>query len=154
MKFGEATDLMNAYFDTEVLLKAYIPEKDSALAISWILRYSPPLPLSHLLELEFRTAIRLKFGRGEIDQSEMQTALSQFDGDIAAQRFVFPPYDLRGVFILAEKISGLFAPKTKARTADLWHVAAAKTLDCKEFISTDQRQREIAKAVGLKVFPK
>lgn len=61
---------MKTYFDTSVLLKSYIPEAGTPEALAIIRAAGAPFPFSHLLELELRTAIRIKHGRGEITVAE------------------------------------------------------------------------------------
>ena len=62
---------MKTYFDTSLLLKTYIPEEGTPEAVAILREQENPSPLSHLLELELRTAIRTKHGRGEITAAEM-----------------------------------------------------------------------------------
>ena len=50
---------MKFYFDTSILLKTYLAEPGTAEALALLRATSPPVPFSHLLELELRTAIRL-----------------------------------------------------------------------------------------------
>ena len=144
---------MRTYFDTSLLLKSYIPESGSAQALEILRDRKGPFPLSHLLELELRSAIRLKHGRGEIKAVEMRGALQALESDIAAGILTRPAYDLEEVFRLAEAISSKYAAPTLARSADLWHVAAALQAGCIAFASVDERQRKVAKLCGLEVIP-
>ena len=85
---------MKAYFDTSLLLKSYIQEPGTAEALAILRENEAPFPLSHLLEIELRTAIRLKHGRGEITEAEMRGALRSLESDIAAGVLARPEYDL------------------------------------------------------------
>lgn len=60
------------YFDTSLILKSYVPEAGTEVALAILREHSGPFPFSHLLELELRTAIRMKHGRGEITAAEMR----------------------------------------------------------------------------------
>jgi len=48
-------------------------------------------------------------------------------------------------------LSDQFASRTGARTLDTLHVAAARLLGAKEFLTSDDRQAKLARAIGLKV---
>lgn len=56
------------YFDTGVLLKLYLPEPRAAEAVAFVNDSSGKPPLNHLHELEMRSALRQKAGRGEVTQ--------------------------------------------------------------------------------------
>jgi predicted nucleic acid-binding protein len=144
---------MKIYFDTSLLLKAYIKEAGTAEALEIIRAGKPPIPLSHLLELELRTAIRLKHGRREIEAAAMRGVLQVLENDFANGVLARPAYDLTEVFRRAESLSSKHAAATLARTADIWHVAAALECGCKGFATFDQRQRNVASLAGLTVHP-
>jgi len=144
---------VKAYFDTSLLLKSYIQEPGTAEALAILRENEAPFPLSHLLEIELRTAIRLKHGRGEITEAEMRGALRSLESDIAAGVLARPEYDLEEVFRQAEAISAKCAVATLARSADIWHVAAALKAGCTFFASFDDRQRKCAALAGLKLIP-
>ncbi len=144
---------MRTYFDTSLLLKVYVWEPATPQVLALIRKEQPPLPFSHLLELELRTAIRIKHGRNEIVAESVKGILSAIEKDLADGVLVRPDYELDEVFRRAEMLSSLYAVSTLARSADIWHVAAALESGCKYFASSDQRQRQVAKLSGLKVLP-
>lgn len=144
---------MQTYFDTSLLLKAYIPEASTPAALEIILAANPPVPFSHILELELRTAIRLKHGRHEITAAAMKSALKAVASDLAAGILVRPAYDLAAVYLRAEKISAMHAAATLARSADILHIAAALESGCTVFASFDERQRRCAALTGLTLAP-
>jgi hypothetical protein len=144
---------MKTYFDTSLLLKTYIPEEGTPEAVAILREQENPSPLSHLLELELRTAIRTKHGRGEITAAEMRGTLQALESDIAKSILARPDYDLAEVFRRAEVVSCKHAAATLARSADLWHIAAALEAGCTAFASFDERQRKAAALSGLKVIP-
>jgi predicted nucleic acid-binding protein len=145
--------LMTPYFDTSILLKTYIQEPGTAEALALLRNQPPPAPFSHLLELELRTGIRLKYGRGEITAAAMRGALHALETDLAAGVLVRPDYDLEGVFRYAETLSAKHAASAMVRSADIWHIAAALEAGCKVFASFDERQRNVAALCGLHVLP-
>ncbi len=75
---------MNAYFDTGVLVKAYVSEPDSERADALIKRSAPPIPLTHLQALEIRNSLRLKRGRSEITEAQLKGALLNLRADVEA----------------------------------------------------------------------
>lgn len=144
---------MRTYFDTSLLLKSYVPEDGTLEALAILREQECPFPFSHLLEIELRTAIRIKHGRGETTAAEMRGALQALESDFAKGILARPDYDLEAVCRRAETISAKYAATTLARTADIWHVAAALEAGCTAFASFDERQRQAAELCGLEVIP-
>lgn len=142
-----------AYVDTGILLKLYAEEANSAEADALVLSFSGPLPLTHFQELEIRNALRLKQGRGELTEREVELALRDFQAGIDAGRYERLSYDLKAVFQRAEELSARHAAQTKCRSLDLLHVAAALEIGSSEFASFDERQRAWARAAGFVVLP-
>ncbi|RRJ96107.1 PIN domain-containing protein [Opitutaceae bacterium TAV4] len=143
----------STYVDTGILLKIYATESNSREADEIVLRTAPPLPLTHIQELEIRNAIRLKHSRGELSETEMNTALANFQDDIDAGRYERPAYDLPAVFRRAETLSKAHTVATKCRSLDILHVAAALVIGSREFASFDERQRAVARKSGLTILP-
>lgn len=141
------------YIDTGILVKLYTKETTSPQAISLVMSFPTPLPLTHFQELELRNALRLKQGRGELMESETTLALADFEADEAAGRYERPVDDLAAVFQRAETLSRHHAVRTKCRSLDVLHVAAALEIGSREFASYDERQRAVASAAGLDVQP-
>lgn len=144
---------MDAYFDTSLLLKSYVPEEGTPEALEVLRKHGGPFPFSHLLELELRTALRMKHGRGEITARELRGALQALEKDLASGVLVRPDYDLKEVFRRAESVSAKHAASTLAQSADLWHIAAALQSGCTFFASRDTRQRKVAGLCGLRLIP-
>ena len=139
--------------DTSLVLKAYIPEPGTPAAIAIIEAENPPIPFSHILEIELRTAIRLKFGRREITSVAMRAALHTVEKDLASGILARPIYDLEAVYMRAETLSAKHAAATLARSADILHIASALESGCAMFASFDERQRKCAALAGLKLVP-
>ncbi|MCE0482730.1 MAG: type II toxin-antitoxin system VapC family toxin [Methylacidiphilales bacterium] len=145
--------MINAYFDSGVLVKNYCREAGSPEAIRLILAEAPPLPLTHFQEMEIRNALRLKFFRHEMTAQTLKGGLALLDEDIRQGRLQRPVYDPGSIFRRAEVLSRLHTPATGARTLDILHVAAALEIKAIRFISFDQRQRAMAKRAGLTIVP-
>jgi hypothetical protein len=146
-------DPLKTYFDTSLLLKSYVPEDGTPEALAILREQEAPFPFSHLLGVELRTAIRVKHGRGEITAAEMRGSLQALESDLAKGILARPDYDLEAVFLRAESLSAKHAAATLARSADLWHVAAAMEAGCTAFASFDERQRKVAELCGLALIP-
>lgn len=144
---------LKTYFDTSLLLPTYLAEPGTEAALNIIRESSPPAPFTHLLELELRNAIRMKHGRRESSLATMRGALRALESDLANGILARPDYALEDVYRRAEILSAKYAVATISRSADIWHVAAALEIGCKEFASFDDRQRRLATLAGLKILP-
>ena len=144
---------MRTYYDTSFVLKTYIQEANTLEAIGILRAASEAIPLSHVLELELRTAMRNQHGRGEITAGELRAALHTLESDLAKGVLSRPGYDLEAVYLRAEKLSAKHAAATLCRSADILHVASALEAGCSAFGSFDERQRKVAALVGLKLVP-
>ena len=142
---------MSTYFDTGVLLKSYVTEKNSADADALILQAAQPIPFTHFHDIEMRTALRLKHGRGEISGAELKSVLHDLQTDIGEGRLAKAAYDLPDVFRQAEELSSKYASVTLTRNMDILHVAAAVVIGAKTFVTFDARQAALATKAGLKV---
>jgi len=144
---------MRIYFDTSALIKVYVLEVNSPVVVKILRAEKSPVPFSHLVELELRTAIRLKRGRGEITAAEQRAVLQTLERDLAKGVLSRPDYDLDSVYRRAETLSAKHAAATLARSADIWHVAAALEIGCSAFSSFDDRQKKLATLAKLKLLP-
>ena len=142
---------MTAYFDTSVITKWYLPEPDSAGALRVRARFAPPAVLTHLHRVELVTAWHLKVFRREIPREIVEQAWGHVQADVAAGLWTLPVYDLVDVFSRAESISGLHTATLGVRSLDILHVAAALVLGASAFVTHDDRQARLARAVGLRV---
>jgi len=139
------------YFDTGVLLKLDLPEPRSTDAVA-LVNGSPGKPaVSPLHELEIRSALRQKTGRGELTQTECDTLISQVEADIINGMHQRATASWSDVFATAEALSAAHGIGTLCRTLDTLHVALALELGATEFCTFDLRQSRMAAAAGLVV---
>ena len=141
------------YFDSGVLLKLYCPEARTPEALSLFGQAFPQPPFTALHQLEMRSAVRQKLGRGEIDLAESERILKSMDADMTAGIFSQPNVSWPDVFLQAEAFSASHGASTLCRSLDTLHVALAAVLGAGEFCTFDVRQARMAAAVGLKVIP-
>ena len=144
---------MNAYADTSFLLSLYAPDANSAAAAATMAKLRPPLPFTPLQQAEFRNATRLRVFRKELTPAERDAVLEQLTNDLAGGVLMPTPLAWSDVWREAERLSARHAETTGARTMDILHVAAARTLGATELLTFDNRQRAVAQAEGLRVKP-
>jgi len=141
------------YFDSGVLLKLYCPEARTPEALRLLEQTVQQVPFTELHQLEMRSAVRQKLGRGEIDHAETERTLNALDGDLAAGIFSRPSPSWRDVFLQAERFSAAHGATTLCRSLDTLHVALATIMGATEICTFDARQAKMAAAVGLTVIP-
>ena len=144
---------MNAYADTSFLLSLYAPDANSAAAAATMAKLRPPLPCTQLQQAEVRNATRLRVFRKELTPAERDAALEQFANDLASGILTPTPLVWADVWRETERLSARHAETIGARTLDLLHIAAARTLGVTELLTFDVRQRAVARAEGLRVKP-
>ena len=144
---------MDSYFDSAIIVKLYVREANSADAIRLVSAHAAPYALTSWQALEVRNAIRLKAFRHEITNAEMTQSIAALGQDIATGRWVRPAFTAATVEQKAEELSAGHAAALGCRTLDIIHVAAALIFGAKEFVTFDQRQAALARAVGLSVMP-
>ena len=112
-----------------------------------------PIVITALIRLEFENAVALLRLRGAMPEVEAATATTAFAANEAAGRITEAMCDWPGVMTEAVRISRARTRQEGHRLLDILHVAAALRMGGKEFLSFDQRQRELAAAEGLAVGP-
>ena len=152
---------MRAYADTSFLLKLLSHEPDSLAAVDEYRRLGQPalffLPL-HGLEVRNAILQRAFHQRRSISSDERQHVARERDAAFARlERFMSRrtlldvTLDMDAAIARAAKLSTAHTERLGARAIDLLHVASALTLESEQFLTTDIRQAQLAKAEGLKV---
>lgn len=147
---------MIAYPDTSFLCSLYREQDHTDAAIAHRSQMTEPLRVSRLLDFEFRQAIRLQVWLHQQDkkkgygQKEADQMLADWASDIATGVVEIIPVDHEAVLRLAEFLSSTYTPSGGNRTLDILHVATAKHLSAKDFLSFDARQKKLAKSIGLR----
>ena len=142
---------MSTYLDTGVLGKVYCAESDSAKAIETVAACRLPWIYTAWQELELANALRLKVFRKELTEAQRRTAMGRLAQDITSGVLVRTDLDPAAVFRLAETLSSQWTPSIGCRMLDILHVAAAKAIGSRKFVTFDQRQGDRAKHAGLRV---
>lgn len=130
---------MTLYVDTSALLKRYVAERDSDVAVE-LMETDPVLVTSHLTEVELRRNLtRL------LDGDDLLRARRQVQDDLDA--FALVSLDATTCSEAAR-----IAEQTMCRSLDALHVAAARRAGERTVMLTfDVRQAQAARAIGLAV---
>jgi predicted nucleic acid-binding protein len=138
------------YVDPSALLKLYIHESESPAMSTWRRRTRGALPLTPHGRLEIVNGICLAAFRKVIDTAALNDALASFDEDVAEGRYAHADVLWRATLKRASEISRARARALGCRTLDVLHVATALELGLRTFVTFDRRQRQLARAVGLR----
>lgn len=152
---------MRAYADSSFILRLVTGESDSPQVIAEYRRLkSPKLFFLPLHALEVRNAIlqrafhqrrSLPSGKRRHVKRERDTALARLEHLVARRALIDVTVDMDAAIELAGNLSTSHTERLGARAIDLLHVASAITLKSELFLTTDDRQAQLAKAEGLKV---
>ncbi len=139
---------MKTYVDSSALIPIYVPEAFSARARREV-RSARQMPFTPLHGLEVRNAFHLLCGRGQISPGELRSVLAWLEDDLASHRLARVHLDFANVFAQAEQLITAHAARLLCRSLDILHVACALDLECTRFVTADDRQLALAKAVGM-----
>lgn len=140
------------YLDTSVVVSVCCIDANSSKASALLRSTKDTLLITTLGELEAINAIELRVLRREMSPSDAVIALGNLEADLGAGIYQLLPVP-EPAFARAGMMSRQFTRRIGVRSADLLHVAAALELDAARLFSFDLRQREAAKAAGLKMNP-
>lgn len=152
---------MRTYADSSFILRLITGEADSPQVIAEYRRLRAPklfyLPL-HALEVRNAVLQRAFHQRrsavsGERSQiaRERDAALARLESLVTRRALLDVAVDPDAVIARAVKLSSAHTERIGARAIDLLHVAGALTLESEQFLTTDGRQAQLARAEGMKV---
>ena len=142
--------MTKVYFDTGALVKLYIVESGSAY-VERKARAASLIPLNQLQETELRNAIHAAVGRKTIPAAAGALALEHLDNDLRSGVLATTSIDWGTTWTRAAHLARLHTTKILCRTLDILHVAAAESCGCDLFVTGDERQFRLCKAVGVPV---
>src|SRR5688572_8907920 len=144
---------MYAYADSSFIVSLYVPEPERTnLAVAYMEANREALPFTPQHRLELRNAIRLLVWSKRISVTDRSRVFREIEEDLDSEVFlIHVALDYTDTYRHAEKIGATCNEKIGCRSADLFHVAAALELGLKDFLTFDEKQRQIARAAGLKV---
>lgn len=152
---------MRTYADSSFILRLVTGEADSPQVIAEYRRLQSPklffLPL-HILEvrnaiLQRAFFLRRSVAAGERGQvaRERDAALSRLEHLAVRHTLQHVALDWDAVASRAARLADTHTERIGARAIDLLHVAGALLLESEQFLTTDARQAQLAKAEGMKV---
>jgi predicted nucleic acid-binding protein len=143
---------LKAYADSSFIVALYLQQQSSLVAAAFMQQHDTALPFTPWHRLEVRNAIRLAVFHRMIDSHQSKIQLKQVDADLREETLiVHAPIDWVTVLREAEKVGAAHNESIGCRSADLFHVAAAMEWGADHFLTFDERQKKMAKAVGLAV---
>ena len=138
------------YVDPSALLKLYLHQPESADMNAWRAKTRGALPVTHHGRVEVVNGICLAAHRREITSEALTDTLASFDEDFANGIYRHADLLWRATLNRAAELSRSFSPKLGTRSLDVLHVASALELELRIFVTYDNRQEDLARAVGMK----
>lgn len=143
-----------AHWDTSGLLKLFFAEADSPTFATLAAAGTVPVT-AFIARHEVRTAFLRREGEGALPSGEADQLYHDFltdiaDGDITEVP-MSPALEFEYGNILRQCL--LHSPPVFVRTNDALHLAAARLMGEREFVSADVRQRCAAAHLGFSVLP-
>ena len=140
----------STYVDPSALLKLYLHQPESVAMNAWRAKTKGALPVTHHGRIEVINAICLAAHRREISAEALADTLASFDEDFTGGLYRQADLLWRATLNRAAELSRAHSPKLGTRSLDVLHVASALELELRFFVTYDNRQAELARAVGLK----
>jgi hypothetical protein len=142
---------LSQYLDTGLLVKLYVPEPNTPVVLAAVRSQTEALAFNDFHDLELRNALRAKSFRQEINPEQLTGALATVAADLQSGVLLPTPFDWPSIRSRAETLSHQFTPLVGCRTLDILHDAAALESPPSRFLTSDQRQAELAQRAGLQV---
>ncbi|HVP56390.1 MAG TPA: type II toxin-antitoxin system VapC family toxin [Candidatus Eisenbacteria bacterium] len=138
---------MNVYADSSLFVALYLPEAHSGEALRRI-GEGKRIWLTPLHRVEWSQAIAQHVFRRIISSEQATKVYSAFEANRKSNMLVEANVP-EEAFERAVQLAREYGPQMGMRTLDTLHIASALELGAKEFWSFDERQKGLAKTVGL-----
>jgi predicted nucleic acid-binding protein len=135
------------YADSSFLVSCYLPDANTPRAKAFLLGHGDPFTALH--DLEVVNAIQLGVFRHVLTEEQAKAAVEAIQDDLQGGRLVRATVKWPAAFRAASRLSARHTASTGARSLDIVHVSAAKSLRCKELASFDSRQLALSALAGL-----
>jgi predicted nucleic acid-binding protein len=136
--------------DTSFLFSLYGHDAHTGNALALLGQSGQPLLLSPLNEFELANALRFAEWRGLLPAGSAARHLEALAEDQAAGRWLLSEIPLTEIVAEARRLSATHTVTGGHRSFDILHVAHARLVSPKRFLSFDANQLRLAKAVGLR----
>jgi predicted nucleic acid-binding protein len=138
---------LSVYADSSFLVSTYVTDRHSHDARQ-ALKNRPRLWLTPLHRAEWANAVAQHVFRKSLTNIQAKQTYGDFERDRNAGLWLEVELPL-AVFDVCAELSRTYTPRLGTRTIDTLHVAAALELKAERFWTFDDRQKKLAKAVGL-----
>jgi predicted nucleic acid-binding protein len=107
--------------------------------------------LCEVHQLELPAAVRAATHRDSspIPEHVARRVINRFDRAKTSQLFLFKPVNMADSVSMARSLGEAHGWRQKHTAFDLWHLAAAWALSAGAFLTFDQRQKRIARLLGM-----
>ncbi len=144
---------MSATADSSLIVALYLNEADSARADGTCAFVAPPVRLTDWHLVEIANAFQRAVKNTRITPEQAVLLWRNFTDDVATGRFEIVQVDHAAVLARTLTLTQKHTATSGTRSLDLIHIASALEIGVTDFLSFDNRQRDAAKAEGLKVLP-
>jgi predicted nucleic acid-binding protein len=141
------------FADTSFLISLYGRDANTTRAKGAIRHLSSPIAITSLGRFEFVNAVHFASFRKAISSGDAAIMLNAFASDLNAGRLNLAVCDFSSVLDRALSLAESHTEVGGHRGFDILHVATAVQLKAKPFMSFDENQRRLAKAMRLEVLP-
>ena len=138
------------YADTSFLVSWHLADANFSTALARQ-SASPAILWSPWQQVEFNNAVRALVFRKIVTPDDVTLVLASVQAAVIAGDLRPTALPETLLWTEAERLSEAHTPKLGTRTLDLLHVAAARALKCRRFLTFDLRQAALARAAGLQV---
>jgi predicted nucleic acid-binding protein len=104
----------------------------------------------HLLELAAAARAATHRAVDAVPAQIARRVINRFDRSVTGNIFIKKQVDMTESVAMARSLGETHGWKKRHTTFDLWHLAAAWSLSAGAFLTFDQRQETIARALGMK----
>lgn len=141
---------MRIYFDTSFLSSLYVPDSNTPAAVAAVQPASAVKLVTHLTELELRSALQLRVFRKELTPPSAAAAQAIWQKNLGDGHFhlcALPETWSQRSHAIAKE----YTARLGIRTLDLIHVACALELGADTLFSFDEKQRRLARELKLRL---
>ncbi len=148
---------MRCFTDTSFLCALYRLQDNSEKAFAFMEAFKGDIIVSSQVLWEFRQSARFQVFRHQSDKKkgfskmEAERMIAVLAGNVKAGSLVLATVEWPDVHSIAETLSATHTMKRGHRPMDILHLATAKHLGLKHFLTFDGNQKKLAEAEGLLV---
>lgn len=139
------------YVDPSALRAMYVHDARSAPFAAWRRRLAGPIVITRHGHAELENSIELAVFHARLVRDRADIALAAVAADVAQGSLAVVDVFWRRALDLTRELSREHTARLGVRTLDAMHVASALTLKRRVFVTYDERQAALARAVKLRV---